>query len=191
MKRLFIGIPIFSEQVIQFTNSCQKDELLNRYVIKWTNPFNWHITLIFLGQTPESKLDVLQKYMESSFTGIPSFNAELRGIGIFPNSNNPKVLWLGLDHLNPLISAQRNMVELLQQNGFNLENKPLKPHLTLARVKNSASRMAIVSLIDQYKSFDFGTVTFDRVILYESISTPSGPEYKPLFAKELSSSYCN
>jgi len=185
IKRLFIGIPIYSDKVFQVGETWKTNERLYPDVLKWVNPKNWHVTLIFLGQTAESKIALLHKLIEESFSGIQSFKTNLSGIGVFPNSNNPKVLWLGIENLHSLLSAQISLVESLKQYGFPLDNKPLKPHLTLARIKNSACRMSIDSLIEQYQNFHFGSVAIDHVILYESISTPDGPIYKPVFIKSL------
>lgn len=185
VKRLFIGIPINSNKIFQVGETWKTNEKLYPDVLKWVNPKNWHVTLIFLGQTHESKIASLQKMIEESFSGIQTFKTNLCGIGVFPNSNNPKVLWLGIENLGILLQAQFSLIESLKQNGFPLDNKPLKPHLTLARIKNSASRIAIDSLIDQYQNFDFGSVAIDTVVLYESISTPDGPIYNPLFLKNL------
>jgi len=187
IKRLFIGIPIYSETVFQVGETWKTNEKLNPDGLKWVNPKNWHVTLIFLGNTPATTIPQLQNLIEQSFTNIQAFRTNLSGVGVFPNSNNPKVLWLGIENLRALLPAQISLVELLKQNGFPLDNKPLKPHLTLARIKNSASRMAIDFLIDRYLNFDFGSVVIDKVILYESISTPDGPIYKPLFLKSLES----
>lgn len=181
MKRLFIGIPIRSEVVDRWTKRLQRDESLNDQVIKWTNPLNWHITLIFLGNSPESSILQLQNLIENSFADVSSFKTNLTGVGVFPEANRPKVLWIGVANLHDLIPAQVGLVNSLKQNGFIFDNKPLKPHLTLARIKNSAGRLSLDSLIDQYQNFDFGSVIIDRVILYESISTSDGPVYKPLF----------
>jgi len=185
IKRLFIGIPIYSDKAFQVGETWKTNKRFYSDALKWVNPNNWHVTLIFLGQTPESKIALLQKLIEESFSGIQAFRTKLSGIGVFPNSNNPKVLWLGIDNLVALLPAQISLVELLKQNGFPLDNKPLKPHLTLARIKNSASRISIDSLIEQYQNFDFGSVAIYTVVLYESISTPDGPIYKPLFLKNL------
>jgi 2'-5' RNA ligase len=184
-KRLFIGIPIQSEMIFQVGENWKTNEKLYPEGLKWVNPANWHVTLIFLGNTPETEIPGLQSLIELCFADIQAFRTNLRGMGVFPNSNSPKVLWLGIENLVALLPAQNSLVELLKQNGFSLDNKPFKPHVTLARIKNSANRMAIDSLINQYQNFNFGSVTISNIILYESISTADGPIYKPLFEKIL------
>ncbi|HZL12002.1 MAG TPA: RNA 2',3'-cyclic phosphodiesterase [Prolixibacteraceae bacterium] len=185
MKRLFIGVPIRSEKVFQTTETWRNNEFLNRNVLKWAKPENWHITLIFLGNTSESEIALIQQLIVESFSRVQAFSTELIGVGVFPNTHKPKVLWLGLESLQFLMPAYTRLGELLQQNGFSLENKPFKPHLTLAMVKNSAHLLSINLIIDEYQNFKFDSVLINRVVLYESISMPDGPVYKPLFVKEL------
>ncbi|MDP2336102.1 MAG: RNA 2',3'-cyclic phosphodiesterase [Bacteroidota bacterium] len=185
MKRLFIGLPIESEKAVETVETWRKNIALNRNLLKWVDPENWHITLIFLGGTPESAVALLQQLVEESFSGIESYGTELSGVGVFPSAHNPKVLWLGLENIQPMMSAYIHMGELLQQNGFSIENKPFKPHLTLARVKILEHRISFDALLNQYRQFSFGRVGINRVVLYESITSPGGPVYKPLFVKEL------
>jgi len=185
MKRLFIGIPIESLKSVQQVEVWKKNRHLNRNVLNWTPPGNWHITLFFLGSTEESAVAVLQQLIDESFREIQAYQTELRGVGVFPNSNNPKVLWLGLEDLQPLMAVYSKLGELLQQNGFSFDQKPLKPHLTIARVKRADSPLAFQSLLAKYQEKVFDKVNMNKVVLFESITTPAGPIYKPLFQKQL------
>lgn len=185
MKRLFIGIPIESPMSVQQVAIWKNDLQLNRNVLNWTPPGNWHITLFFLGSTDESAVAVLQQLIDESFSDIPAYYTELRGVGVFPNTLNPKVLWLGLENLEPLMSAYSKLGGSLQQNGFSFDQKPLKPHLTIARVKRTDNPMAFESLLSEYQETVFDQINMSKVVLFESITTPAGPIYKSLFEKLL------
>jgi 2'-5' RNA ligase len=185
MKRLFIGIPIESPRSVQQVELWEKDTYLNRNVLNWTVPGNWHITLFFLGSTEESAVQVLKKIIEESFHDAKAYQTELRGVGVFPNTHNPKVLWLGLADLQSILAAYSRLGESLQQNGFSFDQKPLKPHLTIARVKKADHPSAFQSLLTEYQETVFDRIRLDKVVLFESISTPDGPVYKPLYLKQL------
>jgi 2'-5' RNA ligase len=185
MKRLFIGIPIHSTGALQIRETWRKDEKLNPNVLKWSDPDNWHVTLVFLGNTPETEIDPLHRLIEESFSEVPSFITRLKGIGVFPNTHNPKVLWLGIEDIQPLMTAQTCLVELLQLHGFAFDNKPLKPHLTLARIRNPEHLTSFESLLNRYQYFTSTQIEINKVILYESVQTINGPVYKPLFMKGL------
>jgi RNA 2',3'-cyclic 3'-phosphodiesterase len=184
MKRLSIGIPIESPMSVQQVELWKKDACLNRNVLNWTIPGNWHITLFFLGSTEESAVSVLQQLIEESFRNVQVYQTELKGVGVFPNTNNPKVLWLGLADLQPILSAYSQLGELLQQNGFSYDQKPLKPHLTLARVKRANHPSEFQSLLDKYQETVFDRIEIQSVALFESISKSEGPVYKPLYVKK-------
>ena len=183
MKRLFIGIPVKSKIIEKFALKWVNDPLLNQNRMKWVRPENWHVTLYFLGNTPESEIDDLQQFIDESFNQILSFSTNLNEVGVFPKISNPKVLWLGLENIQPLLAGYNRLGELLRQNGFAIDNKPLKPHMTLARINSIEHRDSIESLLMEYGQFIFDSVAINRVVLYESILTPKGPVYQPLFVK--------
>jgi len=185
MKRLFIGIPIESTKSVQQVELWKEDACLNRNVLNWTIPGNWHITLFFLGSTEESAIPLLQQLIEESFRDVKAYQTELMGVGVFPNTHNPKVLWLGLEDIQPIISAYSQLGESLQQNGFSFDQKPLKPHLTIARVKRTDHPSAFQFLLDKYQKTVFDRIEIKSVALFESISTSDGPVYRPLFIKQL------
>lgn len=185
MKRLFIGIPIESSKSVQQVEVWKKDPQLNQNVLNWTTPGNWHITLFFLGSTEESAVAMLEQLIDESFREILAYQTELHGVGVFPNTNNPKVLWLGLEDLQPLMPAYSKLGELLHQNEFSFDQKPLKPHLTIARVKRADNPLAFQSLLAEFQDSVFDQVNMNKVVLFESITTPAGPVYKPLFQKQL------
>lgn len=185
MKRLFIGIPVHAPKAVETMENWRAGTLFKGHVLKWAKPENWHITLIFLGSTPEAAIPLLQNLIEQSFETLSAFEAEIHGVGVFPGSARPKVLWLGIRDISAVMPAYTKLLELLQQNQFTLENKPLKPHLTLGRIKNSRGHSVFNSVIEKYEKTNFGTVSIDQVILYESLSTPEGPVYKPLYVNAL------
>jgi len=190
MKRLFIGIPIVSEKAVQLAEIWRNDQFLNQTRMSWVKPDNWHITLFFLGDTPESAVDLLQQMIDESFSRVETSISGLSGVGVFPNNHNPKVLWLGLDNFEFLMPAYTILREMLTQNGFLYDNKSLKPHLSLARVRNQDHRTSFEPWLNEYRHFNFGPVTLSRVVLFESILTPQGSVYKPLFVKELDNNSC-
>ena len=189
MKRLFIGIPIESETAIQLANRWSNNGILNLNRMAWTKPRNWHITLFFLGGTPESEIAMLERSIGESFHEVPQFTTQLNGVGVFPEKGKSKVLWLGLKNLEPIMPAYAQLGDLLRKNGFLSDPKPLTPHLTLARIKSIHNRTSLELMLNEYQSFNFGTVDISRITLFESKSTTAGVMYEPLFEKWLLKSY--
>jgi 2'-5' RNA ligase len=183
LKRLFIGIPVSSEAARKQADSWRFDRLLNQNRMSWVKPENWHITLFFLGDTLEERIPMLKNLMDEAFEGVEAVQTELRGAGVFPDWRNAKVLWLELATIDSLIPARNRLAESLEQNGFDFDNKPLNPHLTLSRIKSLEYRDSLKSLLQQHQHSDVGAVKLDQVVLFESVLTPRGPVYTPLYAK--------
>jgi 2'-5' RNA ligase len=180
-KRLFIGVSIQSEKAVQAELQWRSNRNLNINRINWTIPENWHMTLFFLGDTPVSKIGLLEQLIDESFQGISAFQTELIGVGLFPDSRHPKVMWIGLENVELLLPSRSNLGNLLQQNEINFDNKPLKPHVTIARVKEQTHQESILSWFQEYREMSFGPIRIDRIVLYESVLKPGVPEYRPVY----------
>lgn len=185
MKRLFIGVPIYSQTAMQVANAWQVDGLLNLNRLAWTKPSNWHITLVFLGSCPEAVVSQLIPLLEEAFRLTPAYSALLSGVGVFPDKRRPNVWWLGLENIEPLLPGYNHLVSLLRKNDFVFDSKPLKPHLTVARIKHLANRDYFESVLEKYRRYDFGMTDINRITLFESVSTPQGVRYDALYEKEL------
>lgn len=187
MKRLFIGFPIELPKTVRKVEAWRNNPEMNRNLLKWVNPENWHITLFFLGNTDESKIDLLNELIGEAYSGVTSVHSGISGIGCFPDQQKPKILWFGLKNSSLLIPARSRLGDLLTQHHFSFDPKPLNPHLTFARVKRLNNRTAFESWLKKYKDAEFERVSINRVALFESITTPNGPVYLPLFVKDLES----
>lgn len=182
-KRLFIGVPVLSTKAVQKVESWKNNSRMRLNKMSWVKSENWHITLSFLGDTPSEKVQLLQNLIDQSFCEVAAFQAKLEGIGVFPNRRDPNVLWLGLSSLQNILPAYQQLGELLSQNGFSFDKKPLKPHLTIARVKYLADKAIIDTLVKDNGLTVFDEVNIDGVVLFESLLTPQGPIYKAIYTK--------
>jgi len=183
-KRLFIGLPVSSVKAVQKIELWKSNSRMRLNKMNWVKPENWHITLSFLGDTPSEKVELLQHLIDQSFDGLAVFSAQLEGVGVFPNRRDPNVLWLGLNNLQDILPAHQQLGDLLLQNGFSFDKKPLKPHLTIARMKFLADKAIVDTLVKDYGQTVFDVVNINKVVLFESLLTPQGPIYKALYTKE-------
>jgi len=185
MARLFIGVPIESVIIEKAVKHWKKEPLLNGNLLNWVEPENWHMTLFFLGNQDISVIALLQQILEESFCTVQPFNASANLLGVFPRQHDPKVLWLGIDNLQLLLPGYLRMGELLLQNGFTFNNKPLTPHLTLARIKRLATNYSFESFLTKNRQLHFGSFAVNRVVLYESVLNVRGSVYEHLYVKYL------
>lgn len=189
MKRLFIGIPVLSSKAEEMVRSWQNDQALNLNRLAWTRNSNWHFTLVFLGATQQTAITALCQVIDKAFDHCSSYTSELKGVGVFPNSRRPNVLWLGIDDIQPLLPSYQKLVDLLATHHFTVDPKPLKPHLTIARIKNLHYREPFDNLVNAHQHDVFGQVFINSIILYESVSTPDGVMYQPLYEKRLEETF--
>ena len=104
--------------------------------VAWTRPGQWHLTLQFLGDWPPTPLAALQEACAGLDPG-PPFVLRPGGLGGFPNLRRPRVLFLHLQddgQAARLAERLRAEVSRIWPDGPQ-DTKPLRPHLTLARVR--------------------------------------------------------
>src|SRR5436190_9797038 len=96
-----------------------------------------HLTLVFLGEVDEAVAQSVVAAMSEPFSLAP-FALSIGGAGVFPPRGAPRVLWLGvLDGTAEAIALQRLVVDRLAPFGIEREARPFRPHLTLARWRES------------------------------------------------------
>lgn len=99
---------------------------------RWVKTHQLHITLRFMGQTPDDALAELRERLDR--VQVPAFDLALRGAGVFPGgaSKRARVLWLGLEPVEPLACLKRALDAGLGPDAARA-GQEFSPHLTLAR----------------------------------------------------------
>jgi len=149
----------------------------------WVKPGNIHLTLKFLGNTDPDRIPGIQKKLTETLALSAPFQLSLDSAGVFPNTKNPRILWIGLkdeeDALNPL---QANIENALESIGFPKEQKPFSPHLTLARIKSPKGKKELNDELDAVNQEGIDPHPFEvgEIHLYESQLTPKGSIYTVL-----------
>ena len=174
MMRVFVAIEISKNEVI---NSIQ--EFQNKIDID-ANPIksrNFHFTLQFLGEISEG---IVYKIIQALHTiKFSSFNVNLKGVGVFPKSKLPRVIWIGTDENggNMLIQLSKEIGKVLKPLGF-FSDKPFRPHITIFRIKKKIGN--ITKEMENQKMIDFGMQEISSIKLKQSKLTSSGPIYSDL-----------
>jgi 2'-5' RNA ligase len=105
--------------------------------LRWIRPEGIHLTLKFLGEVPEARIPDIEAKRLEAMEGLPAFSLSLDGMGTFGGRKGPRVLWAGLaGDLDKLIEVQRRVDEAMAALDFPREDRPFRPHLTLARASN-------------------------------------------------------
>jgi 2'-5' RNA ligase len=180
MIRTFIAIEI--PDSIHKKIAKVQDELESkkqRAHISWTKPGNIHLTLRFLGEIEESRIDSVGEAIEKAVQPFAPFTFLVTNFGAFPNFRRPRVLWIGIENpSSQLIQMAEKIEDQLSKIGFPSEKRKFSPHLTIGRVKSALSQ-SFVQLL-QEKSFEGGEVRVEEVVVMKSELRPTGAVYTPL-----------
>src|SRR5690554_1980798 len=123
--RLFIGIKL-SEAAINRIKKLQKTINVEG---RFTNPNNLHLTLVFLGEVNEKKRNVVEKILEA--IDFPNFKIESDRIQMLRD-----IIVLRIKDNETLNNLQSDLVDKLIDQGFKIEKRKYRPHITLVRKSN-------------------------------------------------------
>jgi 2'-5' RNA ligase len=166
--RTFIAVGI-SDEVRQRIAELQK-ELPSKEALKVVDPGIIHITLKFLGEIDESKVPEIKKIISS--ISFEPFTVTTKGVGVFPNENFIRVIWIGAP--SPELDAMaKELNEKLKTLGFKSEE--FTSHVTIARVK---TKIDLTRFLADHREEKFGSFAVDGLRLMKSTLTPKGPIYE-------------
>jgi len=136
--------------------------------VKWVRPEQMHLTLRFLGETPESQLPLLIDAMSTIV--VPVMTMQLTGCGFFPG-----IFWCSPAPSEPLVQLKKAIDEsLFVDLAIPPENRPFVPHITLARIKGPLARAHQEGLISTFGTIPPQTFTATQFQLYSSTLAPEG-----------------
>lgn len=149
--------------------------------VRWVHLRDIHLTLKFLGGiTAREIATVCATVREITATAAP-LALEVCRLGAFPNVKKPRVLWLGFHgDIAPLMQLQRVIDERLASCGFEIEERPFRPHLTVARLKTPRTLSGLEDVVEQGAEFTAGRFTARELTLMKSELTPRGAVYTAL-----------
>jgi 2'-5' RNA ligase len=116
--------------------------------LRWQPPGQWHITLAFLGEdSPDLEAEVCDRLAALEvMSPVPGLS--ISGAGCFGR----QVLWMdvhGDDAVTALGEVCTAIPPLLRGSGAQLDRRPWRPHLTIARARHTDAR-PVVPLLSTY-----------------------------------------
>jgi 2'-5' RNA ligase len=179
LKRTFIALDIpISQHLKGIIEDFRKR--VTGLNVKWVDVQNFHLTLAFLGDTEPGKIEQVKQHLGETLKSYRQFPLTLKNIDAFRSLSHPQVVWIGITASRELESLYRGIQKLAGNLGFETDNRPYKPHLTLGRVKSTTAghnlREMAVATGPEFEE----TITADTIYYYESILSPEGPTYIPL-----------
>ncbi len=152
--------------------------------LTWATADRLHVTVRFIGHVDEQTADAIKDAFGPALAA-ESFDLTVAGTGAFPPKGPPRVVWAGLtEGRDRLLELEHTVSERLAQVGINKEDRPYRPHLTLARVREAAG-LRTAALMDGVSQSVLGVTPVDAITLFESRLSPQGPTYVALKRVEL------
>ena len=177
--RLYTGIsldPRAEENLVRI-----QDRLRPLAAWKWSPAENLHITTKFIGEWPEARLPDLHAALGGLAKpgGIP---IRLDGFGWFPDARNPKGFYAAVVPSAPLTDLAAATNRALAALGVPPEAKAYVPHVTLARIKDSATGelIDVRKQLAEITDLDLGSFEATRFHLYLSTPGPAASVYRKL-----------
>jgi len=177
--RSFVSIDLEDQQILSRIGSILSSLKALGGDLKPVEEENIHLTLKFLGNVSTPRLAEVKSSLQQ--LAFPSFTAEIKGAGAFPNLKHMNVIWVGVNEGWTQVEQIYEQVEkLLSGVGFRRENHPFSPHITIARVRSGRKRDETANFLQHLSDESFGTITVNKVRLKQSILSSAGPKYSTL-----------
>lgn len=187
--RAFIALKI--PQLIQESIEKQTTRLrleLGNDLVRWVPTHNMHLTLKFLGEVASSHMDFIKSMLNQIAETHTGFDLQIGSIGSFPNLKRPRVIWVGIYAPAGLTPLQKSIEERTVRLGYEKEERPFSPHLTLGRVRQKLTGQEIQKISNTLSTIQLGKIGTARVNslhLYQSDLNSEGSIYTKLFSTSL------
>lgn len=136
--RLFVALEL-PPHVRDALRDAQQALAVYDLAVRWVDPDGAHLTLKFLGAVAADKVEAVAAAMREAATGHAPFELHTTGVGAFPHTRQPRVVWLGIDGaMQQLRTLHQDVERLLAPLGYPTEQRAFNPHLTLGRTRNDA-----------------------------------------------------
>lgn len=171
--RLFVGIPL-AAPVIDELASISVRLQANGDGLRWSAPESWHITLQFLGNSSQQQYECVVARLRE-LRSLP-VAIELAGVGFFDRAG---IFYADINLTPELLVLQQHVIAATSRCGFIPEDRPYRPHITLARSKGKAGKQGIDGLkIKIRRQPCFTRFVADGFAVYESFTLPTGSHYE-------------
>src|SRR3990172_3394578 len=172
--RAFISIEI-PQEIKRKISLVQEQFKTIETQVSWVRLASIHLTIKFLGYISEEQISEIKNCMAAASFDIPRFTINIKGMGVFPNPNYPRVIWLGLeDKFDYLFRLQKGINDCLEKKGFEPEERGFTPHLTIGRIKSLKKKNQLIQGIYLYKNINVGNFWEEKINFMRSKRTRGG-----------------
>jgi 2'-5' RNA ligase len=155
--------------------------------VKWVEPENLHVTLLFLGEVGMEEVPEVCRVVADGAGRHGAFPMAVESAGCFPNPRRPRVLWAGIGRGTQEVCALHDALEgPLQELGcYRREERAYTPHITLGRVKSDRPTDKLAAALAKQAGWKGGETAVGELLVMGSELTPQGPRYTVLSRAKL------
>ncbi len=180
MKRLFLAIPIKTTDngFIPLLEGLRR-QLAHEKRINWVKPDNIHLTLKFIGNTPNEDVPKIIDGVGEMLKNHKSFTMDFNRTGIFGSRYAPRVLWLGMQNTpQELYDLEEDTLTTFDNLGYLRDRQNFVPHITLGRIKELCEKQYFQKIVSGIEQKSYIKQEVNEIILFQSILRPEGAIYK-------------
>jgi 2'-5' RNA ligase len=147
--------------------------------VKWVEPENLHVTLLFLGEVDDREIPDVCRVVAEEARQHAAFTMSVEKAGCFPNPRRPRILWVGVGAGQEELRSLHDALEspLLDLGCYRREERKYTPHITLGRVRSERPGDQLASALAKQASWRGGEIEVKELLVLSSELTPKGPVY--------------
>ena len=139
---------------------------------RWVAPENYHLTLRFIGDIDDTLATEIADLLDK--VERPAFDLQIDGLDSF-GGNKPRAVVAAVPAVTQLVELQADHERIMQRIGLQPERK-YKPHVTLARLRDTSSRQ-VAEFLSTRQPFRSSSFPVSRFVLYSSRASVGGGPY--------------
>lgn len=146
--------------------------------VKWTDPDNYHLTLKFLGEVNDGRIEEVERGLEKVAGSTEMMDIEFSGFGAFPTIRRPRVVWVGADPTPALRCLKQDIEWALADSGFERETRAFHPHITVGKAEETNGAGAFRGLDELAAGLTYqGIIRVRKLQLMRSMGSKGGAQY--------------
>ena len=138
---------------------------------RWSSPRQYHVTLRFIGDVEAARFPQFRDALAD--LSVPPVSCKPYGLDVLPSRRTPRVLMVGFQRTDSLLILYTAVSEALEALGVDPEDRTYRPHVTLARLNDTAPD-TVQAFLRAHDDRTFSDFTAGAFHLYESTLTPDG-----------------
>ena len=182
MKRTFLAIPVaVGADFPELVRHLQRNLEHERRNINWCKTNQIHLTLKFVGDTPDEDVPKIIEACQRVAQNHRPFTMDFNRTGIFGSNHSPRVLWLGMnDEPKELYDLENDVLDAFDSIGYLRDRQNFVPHLTVCRIKQLVDKPFFQKIYDAIEQKTYLHADVKELVYYQSFLQPTGAFYKVL-----------